>query len=1012
MTILEMATTSKKRIVSGLKKISHPLEGIWPRANGQAVLGLFALAVVAFAALTYVTPVARMSSKLVTGNRYLAVAEGLINPFRSPRVLMNSGLPVYDLQVSHTEMANIDRAIEEAKKQGYMDEEQQVWANGRFIYDGQNYDVEVRVRGDLPPHWEGAKKSWRIKFRDEMVEYKGETTEEDIYFQGKRQINLIIPWDRDYVVAPFVNELMREAGLVVPEDRFVVLRLNGVVQGLYYEVEHFDKPLLAAHERPETPVTGQNDRAMHFEQYTKYGTAVVSDSWYDIGTISLQVEEEGEIAMQAMQAMQVLIDHARNPTPANFQRARAILDWEKYLRFRNITTLFNTNHVRFGSDNFKLYFDPSRGLFEPIPWDVHLVRMPEEPGTIDFWNSKGPDEIQRSTLMDPELRLQRNRMLWEWVSDGGERLLAQYNALHEEIRPLAWADVLSTPVHGYRMDVLQKDLTYNVNRVYKVLSVSNANFTYRLEANDRASLEAVALNFSGIQLREIQLSDPAVFSGSYQLYEDVNENGELDPQDTLIAETTASNGAIRFVLDKHVLPDVYYGGDTIDGRYWEYMDTLAGRTRFFLTGKLALPDRHPLEWTRPDIRVRAVNAVTGQDMPSGFIVSGARLPENYIGITAYDASDVLDLTAPELSLAEFLEQHPQFTASEEHPGGAELSGNVVISGTVIIPKTVPLILQPGTDITMMPNASILSYGGLIAVGTEEQRIRIHGNNAGEAWGSLAVIRPPQEVVMQYIDVTGGGQAQVNGILLTGGVAVHDGDLRLENCNISDMYSEDGLNHKNGQVYIANCSFARNASDSVDIDFGTGKVLDSVFIDNANDGLDISGSTITAMNNHFENNGDKGFSVGEDSHLTLVNALFRGNQIGLSTKDLSHAQVAYATFVDNVLAVEAKRKKPFFGGGSGEFVNSVFAGNQLLLDDDYFSQGQVFIHHSLVDDPAGCPTCQMANIRFQSTATGDYRLLAETVEDLEFESFPLEWEGLENDGAWPQLPGYYFAMVNR
>ncbi len=233
MTILEATAKTTESVRSTLKRVSRPLGGVWSR-SAEAVLGLFALLIVGFALLTYYPPAARIASSFSTGNRYLAIAEGLINPFRSPRVLLNSGLPVYDLEVNHTEMSQIDEAIEEALQQGYMDEEQQVWARGRFHYDGQDYNVRIRTRGDLPPHWEGAKKSWRIRFGESNVTYNGETSDQDIYFQGKEQINLIIPWDRDYVVAPFVNVLMREAGLVAPQDSYAILRLNGVVQVLYY----------------------------------------------------------------------------------------------------------------------------------------------------------------------------------------------------------------------------------------------------------------------------------------------------------------------------------------------------------------------------------------------------------------------------------------------------------------------------------------------------------------------------------------------------------------------------------------------------------------------------------------------------------------------------------------------------------------------------------------------------------------------------------------------------------
>ena len=929
----------------------------------------------------------------------------MLNPFRNPNLLLSEDLPVYDLDIKKGQMDIINAAIEDAKKQGWMSDDIKVWANGTFYHDGQEYDVKVRVRGDLGTHWEKPKKSWRVKFGRSPIEYEWQVTEEQIYFEGKRQINLIIPDDRDYVVAPFVNELMRKEGLVVPRDQFVVLRINGVVQGLYYEVEHFDKPLLASNERPETTVFGQNDRALHFEQYTKYGMPGASDAKYDMGTRRLQIEETGELAMQAMQAMQVLLDHSVNPSPASFEHVRSVMDWDKYLAFRNLTTLFNTNHVRFGGDNLKLYFDTSTGLLEPIPWDVHIVRMPPEPGTIDFWNSHGTDEIQRSTLLNPETRLERNKKLWAWISDGGDEIIDMYDAWHDEIRPLVWVDVLKAPTQVDRMDDHRSNFVYNVRRVHKVMSLSNANFNFRLEANDRAVMEAVSLNFGGIQLDGIELADP-FFEGTYSLYEDVNENGELDELDLLVAETMAQNGRVQFKLDKFVSPELKYDSDEIDGRYWEYFDTLAGRTRYFVTGKLAAEDRHPLEWTAPEIQVEASNAVTEELMPSAMINYSESLPTGYVGITAYDASDVFDLDAPKMSQQTFLHAHPEFQASISKPGAVELSGDVTISGTIIVPENVPLILLPGTDITMMPEASILSYGGLEAIGTPEQRIHIHADESGRPWGVVAVLRAPQPVVADYIDIEGGGQAQINSTLFSGGFAVHNSDLEISNCSVVDMASEDGLNLKNGNVLIDKCLFARNASDAVDIDFGVGEVLNSHFVDNINDGLDISGSTLLVKAIRFENNGDKGFSVGENSHPTVIDALFRGNNIGMAVKDLSHAQVAYTTFVDNVIALEVNRKKAFFGGGSGEFVNTIFVGNQTLLDEDYFSDGQTVIRDSVADDQQACPTCIEGIAQFRAAAEGDYRLLPNMYSNGEFVVGTAVWINQDSADEMPQQPGVY------
>jgi spore coat protein CotH len=1011
---------ARKKITATLDRASSPVRWIWPRLS-DALIGIMALGIIVFCCLTYSTSLARRASELFSNNQYLALIDGFLNPFRNRHLLLNSGLPIYDLKISRQEYAKVEQAVEQNIKRGYMTDDAKLWSNAQFIHDGQMYNVKVRVRGALAPHWAYPKKSWRIKFGNEMLSHDGKVIEEPIYFQGKRQINLIIPSDKRYALAYFINELLRNYKLVTMQDNFVILRINGVIQGLYYEVEQFDKPMLAAQGRPETTIFGQNGRAMHFEQYTKYGTPAASDGKYDLGSLQRQVDAESDLGLRAME---VLNEHALNPTPENFRRARAVLDWEKYLRFRCITTLCNTNHVRFGSDNLKLYFDPSRGLLEPIPWDILLVKLPKEPGTIDFWNNHGPDELQKATLLDPMLRLQRNKMLWEWVGDGGDSLMAQYNKIHNRIRPYVWADVLNIPVQAHKMDLVKKEIDFNVRRVYKVLSTSTANCTYKLESPERAALEIAALNFSGIQLRGMQLSDSsrfvadappsrgAGFDGAYRLYEDRNANGELDSGDPLVAETLAVDRKIRFAFEKYIFPELKYRGDMIENRYWEFFDTLAGRTRFFLVGKLAPApeERHPLEFHPPQIEVTAINAVTELPIPSAPTSLEGIAPENSMGITAVDASDPWDLEAPELTLAEFLQRHPEFSASREVAGAVELSGKVTISGAVIVPKSVPLILRPGTDITMKPRAIVLCYGGLTAIGTPEQRIRIHGDGSGKAWDTFAVVsrKAGQKVVMEYTDISDGGQAQINGMLFTGGFAVHNGDLEMAFCRIMAMQSEDGLNLKNGHIVMRNCLISETESDAFDLDFCTGEIRDSQFSHTGGDGIDFSGSRVLVAGCRFENIGDKGTSVGEDSHPILINNLYLGCNIGVSCKDLSSPKIANCTFVGNNLAIEAKRKKPFFGGGSGEFVNCVFSGNKELLQEDYFSREKVKVSHSLVDEQIDWPTCVTTAIRFVSPETGNY-LLAPPQSGVIGDGFMIslpEWAGLNGNGPAPRLPGIF------
>lgn len=964
-----------KEVSDALEKASSPVRWIWSRLP-EALLGLFCIGVIIFSVLTYFPAMGKFASTLASGNKYTATLEGLLNPFRNRGVLLESGLPVYNLKIRSQEYARLDSVARESVKKGWMSDDLKVWANGQLFYNGKKYNVKVRLRGDLPNHWQNPKKSYRIRFGNQLVEEDGKMVKAQIPFEGgQRQINLIIPQDREYILAHYVNSLMREGGLVSPRDGFVILRINGVLQGVYYEVEHFDKPLLAYHKRPETTIFGQNDRVMHFEQYTKLGIPAASDARFDIGSQRRSVERDGRLAMRAFQ---VLIDHSLNPTEENFRHVREVMNWKKYLLFRNMTTLCNTNHVRFGSDNLRLYYDPSLGLLEPVPWDVHLVRLPKEPATIDFWNNKGPDEIQRATLENPWLRLERNKMLWEMVGDSGKAMMKKFDAIYNHMRPVFWADVLSTPNQAYKLDVVRNNLKYNLARVHKVLQHSDANVTYRLESHDRVALEFATLNFCGIKLQDVQISDTLFhFEGEYRLYEDTNDNGKLDAADALLQTTLARDGVIHFPFEKYILPKVQYKTDFIEGGYWEFYDTMAGRYRLFLVGKLADLYRSPLTWTPPSITIAAQNAATGYNIPSTFTSQTDAPVPNTIGITALDDSAPFDLDAPNYTREQFLAKHPQFSPSRERPGAVELQGKVTIAETVIIPKNVPLVIKPGTDLTLKPRVVLLSYGGLYSIGTPDQPIKIHGDGSGHPYGAVAVIRPTdRKVIVRHTEFRDGDQAHINGLLFTGGFAVHDGDLELTDSRFIDMQSEDCLNLKYGHILMENVLFENSFADQVDLDFCTGIVRNCIFRNSGfnGDGLDVSGSRDLLVSGcTFENLSDKGISVGENSYLTVVNCLFIGNDIGIAPKDLSHPRVANSTFIGNRLAIGAYRKKPMFGGSSGEFVNCVFSGNEEMIEEDYFSKGKVKVISSISDKPIPGQLEQATAIQFAGAERNDYLL---------------------------------------
>jgi len=116
------------------------------------------------------------------------------------------------------------------------------------------------------------------------------------------------------------------------------------------------------------------------------------------------------------------------------------------------------------------------------------------------------------------------------------------------------------------------------------------------------------------------------------------------------------------------------------------------------------------------------------------------------------------------------------------------------------------------------------------------------------------------------------------------------------------------------------SIKHSVADALDVDFGEGKINDSIFMfcgfQNGNgDCLDFSGSMMEIENVLVNNAGDKGISLGEQSTLTLIDSKVINTKIGVAVKDFSRATIKGLTIKDSKIGLAAFQKKPEFGPGT-------------------------------------------------------------------------------------------------
>ena len=256
-----------------------------------------------------------------------------------------------------------------------------------------------------------------------------------------------------------------------------------------------------------------------------------------------------------------------------------------------------------------------------------------------------------------------------------------------------------------------------------------------------------------------------------------------------------------------------------------------------------------------------------------------------------------------------------------------IEGNYKILENLVFPRNLKIKIQPNTNIILGKNVSILAQGDFDAEGSIDRKINIRSVNPLDqnlAFGSVIILgdRESTKVNLKYLQVSGGNEANINGINTTGQFAIYNvHQVTINKSIFQNSYSDDGINIKNSKVVIDDNFFVNNSSDQLDCDNCQGMFIKNLF-GNApdrtdslknigGDGLDLSFSDVFVENNIFKNNSDKGLSVGENTKVEIKKNSFIKNEIGIAVKDGSVAKSLNNEFNDNQQNIDLYIKKLFY-----------------------------------------------------------------------------------------------------
>lgn len=818
-------------------------------------------------------------------------------------------LPQYALTVAPEDLRRIEESLpRELPSPWYgnlfLTEDAKEWVPGLFHADGQEYAVEVRVRGDIFNHWAYQKKSWRVRLKDGKV------------FRGMREFNLIIPEDRGWIAEPLNAFRAKKFGFVQPQMRFVLLSFNGSSPMVYTEVEQWGKEMLEQQGRPgDVNVYGIGGGTSFFQQWDAAFDDVVYWHKYERSAVTPKDSHE-EVA-----ALTALAQPGAHADPSYMSRVAALLDPEQLVRWYALSLLAGSRHVR--DHNLRFFFDPSRGRFEPLPWDIGLYA----PRTL---LSLPGNPLLNEVFRVPAYKLAALRFVWEYIHN--DAMFAEDRAAAQRLRATveraAYRDSLKLPSNRTVWQELDRAvalLEQNIAFLKEELSLSEVLLHQRVPSSTDAArgllltIDIVTRGIAPAKLFELSVPPSlvqALARGEVQLLRDDGDGrwGTADSRVPLTLRATSDKKERPVFQTTDDLLALAAPGDPIIGPGEEVLGAPHTLQRFFLVrlrGRAALPDDAvPLNL---DVR----NAVTGKKA-------------QVLGDVLMDGRTFEHLPEAYASRVEFLRRYPFFQA--EGASGVLLQGMHTFSEDVIIPSTVHLRIAPGTTLRMGSGVTLLSYAPVAVRGTADAPIRVVAATP-YPWGSFLVVRARGQSFVEWAEFSDGGQTFLNDVFASGMVAFHDSPVTVRDATFRNSHGDDALNIKYVPVDIARTQFINPDADAIDLDAPPSGLIEDTTIlveenggDRNGDGIDLSWAPVTIRRVTIDGSGDKCISVGENSHPLIQDSLLNGCTIGIASKDSSAATAERVRFEGNRIALSAYTKKPIFGPASIVARQSSFEGN--------------------------------------------------------------------------------------
>jgi len=765
---------------------------------------------------------------------------------------------------------------------------------GELELRGSLYDVGLRYRGSRHWNWNYPQKSWKVRL------------EADRHLLGHETLLLGNSPEAEPLLELVALDLARRRGLMVTRFEPVWLEVNGSPLGVYFLEAPVDESVLRHAGRFPWNIYSGNGAPVD----PATGTSRLFES------AGFWTKAAGPIGQESDLAELVeLLEQLHRADPVAFARfAEERLDLRAFAELDALDVVLGIDQHNY-DENQKLYYDPYRGVFEPVVWNLRGAN--HEP------------VVQRapSPLV---LRLSELAAFVE-LRDG-----AAWALLEGDARPEALT--ASLKVWDERLqDAFDQDPYWDAVDLLPKLGPYFEEMARPMDR--RRQLEARAVELGRVRERNdflVRELSSLTLTASLHVPPPgpVAEAVEAPAPAVLSLEVDG-----RAPLELLAVEPRYAGSCAAPGLSWRRQSPAGGPEDTWRptepSGRLQTPERlfpgtvrvaRPPTPTRGPVRlapaprrfdlaldtgacrlasvvVRARNGRTAAELERTIVASAAPPP-------ASEACAVRFEPGPGgRSL------HPWCLGRRAAPVEERLGpGSVEIAETRTYEPGHHLIIEPGTTVHLGPGASLVARGRLTAVGRPDAPIRF----VGERWGVIAIEGPAAAgSTVAHVELRGGGEGRHAGRHYTAMLSVHDtARFTLRDARLSEAQGENALHLVYvREAHLERVTVARSHTDGVDLEHAEVVARGLSVLDSGDDALDLMGAHLAAEDVNLLDCTDNGVSAGEQSEVALRGVVIARCPMGILVKNSSRVEVEDVVVAGARVGIRVERRSDYYLGES-------------------------------------------------------------------------------------------------